>query len=111
MRLSLLFLAMTNDFSNRNGAANHRGNDVIVREGAPQTLTAKFSYGPLDMSALTGEKVDIHIMKVCRFTNGIKKLPWFKEQTFQEPPAGDWILVATELTDKHGRITHTLDPR
>ena len=52
--------------SRRNGAANHRGNDVIVREGAPQTLTAKFSYGPLDMSALTGEKVDIHIMKVMK---------------------------------------------
>lgn len=57
-------------------------------EGAPQTLAARFSYGPLDMAALTGEKVDVHIMK--------------------DPPAGDWVLVATELTDKHGRITHTL---
>ena len=47
----------------RNGAANHRANDVIVRDGSPQTLTARFSYGPLDMAALTGEKVDIHIMK------------------------------------------------
>jgi hypothetical protein len=42
------------------------------------------------MSALTGEKVDIHVMK--------------------EPPAGDWILVTTALTDKSGRITFTLDP-
>ena len=40
------------------------------------------------MSALTGEKVDIHVMK--------------------EPPAGDWILVDTAITDKHGRVTHTL---
>lgn len=47
----------------RNGAANHRANDVIVRDGSPQTLIARFSYGPLDMAALTGEKVDIHIMK------------------------------------------------
>ena len=72
----------------RNGAANHRANDVIVCETAPQTLCARFSYGPLDMAALTGERVDIHIMK--------------------EPPAGDWILVSTEITDKSGRITYTL---
>ena len=72
----------------RNGAANHRGNDVIVRDGSAQTLTARFSYGPLDMAALTGERIDIHVMK--------------------EPPAGDWILVATEVTDKTGRITYTL---
>ena len=47
----------------RNGAANHRGNDVIVTEGTPQVLVGRFSYGPLDMSALSGEKVDVHIMK------------------------------------------------
>ncbi|XP_059092969.1 protein retinal degeneration B-like isoform X1 [Tigriopus californicus] len=72
----------------RNGAPNHRANDVIVKEGSPQTMTARFSYGPLDMAALTGEKVDVHIMK--------------------EPPAGDWIYVSTELTDKSGRVTLTL---
>ena len=47
----------------RNGAANHRGNDVIVTEGTSQVLVGRFSYGPLDMSALSGEKVDVHIMK------------------------------------------------
>ncbi len=67
-----------------NGAANHRANDVLVREGRPQTLSARFSYGPLDMSALTGERVDVHLMR--------------------EPPAGEWTHVATELTDKHGRV-------
>ena len=61
---------------------------MIVREGAPQTLSARFSYGPLDMSALTGERVDVHIMK--------------------DPPAGDWIRVSTEVTDKSGRVTLTL---
>lgn len=61
---------------------------MIVKEGSPQTVTARFSYGPLDMAALTGEKVDVHIMK--------------------EPPAGDWIYVSTELTDKSGRVTLTL---
>jgi len=73
----------------RNGAANHRANDVLVREGRPQMLCGRFSYGPLDMAALTGERVDVHVMR--------------------DPPAGDWELVSTELTDKHGRVTVTLD--
>ena len=38
----------------RNGAPNHRGNDVIVKEGNRQVLSGRFSYGPLDMVALTG---------------------------------------------------------
>ena len=41
----------------RNGAANHRGNDVIVLEGRDQVLHGRFSYGPFDMSVLSGEKV------------------------------------------------------
>jgi membrane-associated phosphatidylinositol transfer protein len=75
-------------FAFRNGAANHRANDVLVREGTPQVLSARFSYGPLDMAALSGERVDIHIMK--------------------EPPAGDWIFVSTEITDKAGRLNFRL---
>ena len=59
-----------------------------MTEGSAQALCGRFSYGPLDMAALTGEKVDIHIMK--------------------EPPVGDWVHVATEVTDKHGRLAHTL---
>ena len=51
-------------------------------------LYGRFSYGPLDMAALTGEKVDIHLMK--------------------EPSVGDWNLITTEVTDKHGRINLTL---
>lgn len=61
---------------------------MIVREGAPQTLTARFMYGPLDMITLTGEKVDIHVMK--------------------DAPVGEWTHLATEVTDKTGRITYTL---
>lgn len=38
----------------QNVAANHRGNDVIVREGAPQSLQARFMYGPFDVVALSG---------------------------------------------------------
>ncbi|XP_008190810.2 protein retinal degeneration B isoform X2 [Tribolium castaneum] len=72
----------------KNVTANHRANDIIVREGAPQVLSARFMYGPLDMVALTGEKVDIHVMK--------------------EVAVGEWVQIATEVTDKAGRITHTI---
>lgn len=45
-------------------------------------------YGPLDMITLTGEKVDIHVMK--------------------DAPVGEWTHLSTEVTDKTGRITYTL---
>lgn len=45
-------------------------------------------YGPLDMITLTGEKVDIHVMK--------------------DVPVGEWIHLSTEVTDKTGRITYTI---
>ena len=47
----------------RNGAANHRGNDVIVLEGRDQVLHGRFNYGPFDMSVLSGEKVIRVILK------------------------------------------------
>ncbi|XP_052864610.1 protein retinal degeneration B [Anopheles cruzii] len=72
----------------KNVAANHRANDVIVREGEPQRLVARFMYGPLDVITLAGERVDIHIMR--------------------DPLAGEWQLLATETTDKNGRITFTV---
>ncbi|XP_076290130.1 retinal degeneration B isoform X2 [Lasioglossum baleicum] len=72
----------------KNVAANHRANDVIVREGAPQVLVARFMYSPIDVIALKGEKVDIHIMK--------------------DSPAGEWTYLSTETTDKNGRITYRI---
>ena len=36
---------------------NHRGNDVLVMEDKKQQISAKFMYGPLDMTSLSGEKV------------------------------------------------------
>jgi 5-hydroxyisourate hydrolase-like protein (transthyretin family) len=39
------------------------------------------------MYNISGEKVDIHMMK--------------------DAPAGEWTLVATEVTDKTGRVTYT----
>uniref|UniRef100_A0A2M4A7D2 Putative phosphatidylinositol transfer protein n=2 Tax=Anopheles triannulatus TaxID=58253 RepID=A0A2M4A7D2_9DIPT len=72
----------------KNVAANHRANDVIVRDGEPQRLVARFMYGPLDVITLAGERVDIHIMR--------------------DPPAGEWQLLATETTDKNGRISYVV---
>lgn len=72
----------------QNVAANHRANDVIVVEGAATVLKARFMYGPLDMVTLTGEKVDIYIMK--------------------DPPAGEWSHIASEVTDNKGRVSYTL---
>ncbi|KAK6638198.1 hypothetical protein RUM44_008626 [Polyplax serrata] len=74
----------------KNVAANHRANDVIIREGAPQILVARFMYGPLDMITLTGEKVDVHIMK--------------------NYPGGEWIYLGTEITDKTGRVYYRVPP-
>ncbi len=65
--------------SYRNGAANHRANDVIVKEGNSQNVVGRFAYGLLDMSALTGERVDIYV---------------------QRADTGDWHLVAMEITDR-----------
>ncbi len=28
----------------------------------------------------------------------------------KEPPAGDWMFISTEVTDKHGRLMLTLPP-
>lgn len=72
----------------KNVTANHRANDVIVREGEAQKLSARFMYGPLDMITLAGERIDIHVMK--------------------EAPGGEWVLLATEITDKSGRIMYTI---
>ena len=39
----------------QNVAPNHRANDVIVRDGQPQVLVARFMYGPLDVFTLAGK--------------------------------------------------------
>ncbi|XP_058805045.1 protein retinal degeneration B isoform X2 [Phymastichus coffea] len=72
----------------KNVAANHRANDVIVRDGTPQVLVARFMYGPIGVIALSGENVDIHIMKDVR--------------------GGEWVYYATETTDKSGKITYQI---
>ncbi|XP_036613790.1 membrane-associated phosphatidylinositol transfer protein 3 isoform X2 [Trichosurus vulpecula] len=72
----------------RNVTANHRANDVIAAEDGPQVLVGRFMYGPLDMVALTGEKVDIFIMA--------------------EPSSGRWLFLDTEITNSSGRIMYSV---
>lgn len=69
--------------------ANHRANDVIVKEGNAQTISGRFMYGPLDVVSLTGERVDIYCM--------------------QDMDKAEWTYLGSELTDKNGRIHYTLD--
>ncbi|KAJ7308945.1 hypothetical protein JRQ81_008225 [Phrynocephalus forsythii] len=72
----------------RNVTSNHRSNDVIAAEGGPQILVGRFMYGPLDMVALTGEKVDLLVMT--------------------EPSSGRWVYLGTEITNSSGRISYSL---
>ncbi|KAJ6216321.1 hypothetical protein RDWZM_007478 [Blomia tropicalis] len=71
----------------KNVTANHRANDVIVKEGVDVVITGRFMYGPLDVVALTGEKIDIHM---------------------RSSTTGEWDYVATEMTDKTGRLVYTV---
>ncbi|KAG9485923.1 hypothetical protein GDO78_008813, partial [Eleutherodactylus coqui] len=72
----------------QNVTANHRVNDVIAVEGGSQILVGRFMYGPLDMVALTGEKVDVLIM--------------------MEPSSGRWVYYDTELSNSSGRVSYTI---
>ncbi|XP_029468261.1 membrane-associated phosphatidylinositol transfer protein 3 isoform X4 [Rhinatrema bivittatum] len=72
----------------RNVTANHRVNDIIAAEDGLQILVGRFMYGPLDMVALTGEKVDILVMT--------------------EPSAGRWVYFDTEISNSSGRISYSI---
>ena len=37
---------------------NHRANDIIVVENTAFKIAGKFVYGPIEVAALTGEKVE-----------------------------------------------------
>ena len=37
--------------------SNHRANDVIASDGAILSVSGKFVYGPIEVAALTTEKV------------------------------------------------------
>ncbi|KAL3856433.1 hypothetical protein ACJMK2_011194 [Sinanodonta woodiana] len=70
----------------KNLQANHRGNDVLASEDKPQVLHSRFTYGPLDMTCLSGERIDIHVMDTM----------------------GEWNYMGTEVTDGNGRVSFTI---
>ncbi|XP_072273199.1 membrane-associated phosphatidylinositol transfer protein 3 [Pyxicephalus adspersus] len=82
------WLRKRNHVKLRNVTANHRVNDVIAVEGGLQILVGRFMYGPLDMVALTGEKVDILIMT--------------------EPSSGRWVYFDTEISNSSGRVSYSV---
>ncbi|XP_077336583.1 membrane-associated phosphatidylinositol transfer protein 3 isoform X2 [Lithobates pipiens] len=82
------WLRKRNHVKLRNVTANHRVNDVIAVEGGLQVLVGRFMYGPLDMVALTGEKVDMLIMT--------------------EPSSGRWVYFDTEISNSSGRVSYSV---
>lgn len=46
--------------------ANHRGKDSVAIENGDQILLGRFTYGPLDVVSLSGEKVDVYINNMVR---------------------------------------------
>ena len=45
---------------------NHRMNDVISAAGAQQCISGKFAYGPVDLAALSGEKVGCFPFRILK---------------------------------------------
>jgi len=64
------------------GAANHRGQDVVVAPGQPQVLIGKFAYGVFDKD-LKQEDVEIHMQL--------------------QPPCGPWAHLGTMETSEDGQ--------
>ncbi|KAF7262524.1 hypothetical protein EG68_00276 [Paragonimus skrjabini miyazakii] len=68
----------------KNVKSNHRANDVIVLEGGPQIITARFMFGLLDLLSLSNEKIFIQTRSY----------------------GGSWKHLGTEVTDSSGRIRY-----
>lgn len=79
-------------FKIKNSAANHRGNDVIVLEGQPQIISARFMYGMLDVTSLSGENVSVYIMESGDLT-------------------GDWVYHGAGITDSSGRVSFEVEEK
>lgn len=60
----------------------------MVVDVRPQTIHAKFHYGPIDMVCLANENIDIYVMRSA--------------------PYGEWKLLDTVETDSHGRVRYTI---
>lgn len=101
------------------GAPNHRGQDVVVAQGAPQVLNAKFAYGLIDKD-LKDEDVAVYVrtaagwkdLGVARTTqdgqNGPDDDGGRVFLTLAKPlPAGRWPVRMVVLGD-HSQASFTL---
>jgi len=68
----------------KNMHPNHRANDVIAVENTSFKIVGKFVYGPIEVAALTGEKVDVYVSLHRQMEN--------------------WKLSGSGITDNHGRL-------
>ena len=68
-------------FTVTQGAANHRGQDIVVGPADPQLLIAKMAYGPFDKD-LKGEDVSVFL--------------------HDAPPCGPWRLLGAVRTSRDG---------
>ncbi|XP_062523051.1 membrane-associated phosphatidylinositol transfer protein 2-like isoform X2 [Corticium candelabrum] len=68
-------------------SAYHRGYDVAVLESQPQIVSARFSYGLLDLVSLIDETIDVFVLS---------------------PSVDDWAHVGSSNTDKKGRFQFTV---
>lgn len=68
---------------------NHRVSDVLaVESGPPPSFTAKFQYGPLAMTSLCKEEVEVYLLL--------------------QTPKPRWELFGGGVTDKHGKLVFSL---
>jgi phosphoserine phosphatase len=65
------------------GPANHRGQDVVAREGDPELLIGKFAYGLADKD-LKDEDVEVFVQ--------------------DDAPCGDWRSLGLETTSEDGEF-------
>ncbi|KAI8513252.1 Membrane-associated phosphatidylinositol transfer protein 2 [Branchiostoma belcheri] len=99
----------------KNMTANHRAADSVTLQNTGQSLTARFMYGPLDMVALTGEKLPagewVHFDTTV--TNNhrcavVYLCPQVDVYIMLKPPAGEWVHFDTIVTNNHGRIHYSV---
>ncbi|KAM7538219.1 hypothetical protein Aperf_G00000071712 [Anoplocephala perfoliata] len=68
---------------------NHRANDAIVLEGQPQTITARFAFGTLDLSSMANEEVEI----------------FYRPQSVISSKAMPLERLGSQVTDSNGRLS------
>ncbi|VDL59750.1 unnamed protein product [Hymenolepis diminuta] len=68
---------------------NHRANDAIVLEGQPQIVTARFTFGTLDLSSMANAEVEI----------------FYRPQSVISSKAMPLERLGSQMTDSNGRLS------